>query len=221
MASRSQTIRQSLHLYIDPNPYNLRSQSSSQSPETNSPSQSLGPDSSSSRAVTPTSSTGEWGEWVLFSVLCMHDFFPEDCDQLGFEKNEILEVVKQEDSGWWAAFRSSDSSSIGWVPAAYVVPLTEEMSVRLRNVRTELRVYEYSAEELYANPANGATPAIYDSEPELSPSPENAHRRSYRVSVVSSFLIFAYNRQFPPPPQFVECSYYQRPKCLSTLSSAG
>jgi len=41
--------------------------------------------------------------------------------------------------------------TIGWIPAAFVTPLPDAMAESLRNVREELRVYEYEAEQLYTS----------------------------------------------------------------------
>lgn len=103
----------------------------------------------------------------------MHDFRAADADQLSFRKNEILLIVKRENTGWWAAMKRG-GDVIGWIPQAFVNPLTEEMAERLANVREELRLYEYRAEQLYSAPIRNDY--IFDSEPE----PESAPRR--RVS---------------------------------------
>lgn len=60
----------------------------------------------------------------------------------------MLEIVKQEDSGWWAAMRKG-GKTIGWIPQTFVKSLTEDMAEKLRNIREELRIYEYQAEQLY------------------------------------------------------------------------
>ncbi|KAJ7116791.1 ras guanine nucleotide exchange factor domain-containing protein [Mycena crocata] len=159
-------MRQSLHLNIDASPYNLQGiPSGSTSPASSSMRASIGTDNSS-----PTS---QMSEFVICSVLCMYDFQSTDSDHLEFRKNEILDVVKQEDTGWWAAMRRG-GDSVGWIPQAFVNPLTEEMSEKLWNVREELRVYEYDAEQLY-----NAAPTIrnhewYDTSPDPSPIPSPA-----------------------------------------------
>lgn len=45
-----------------------------------------------------------------------------DPNQLSFTKGEILVVVKQESSGWWAAMRC-EGDCIGWIPSSFVEPL--------------------------------------------------------------------------------------------------
>ncbi|KAF9011050.1 ras guanine nucleotide exchange factor domain-containing protein [Cyathus striatus] len=141
LSSRSQ--RQSLHLRIDPSPYNAQILIS---PESHSPSSST-----SARASTMTAETTPTSEspgFILCSALCLYDFSSSDPDHLPFHKNEILEIVKQEDSGWWAATRII-GGAVGWIPQAFVVPLSDEMADRLRNVQVDLRCYEYEAEHLY------------------------------------------------------------------------
>ncbi|TDL26433.1 ras GEF [Rickenella mellea] len=99
--------------------------------------------------------------WRISFVLCLYDFKSADPDHLPFKKNEILEIVKQEDSGWWAALRDD---KIGWVPSAFLAQLTDDMADILRGMPEELRVPEYDAEVLYnsapvsnlAQPFNGA-----------------------------------------------------------------
>ena len=53
---------------------------------------SLAPLASDSDTATPTSST------ELFYVLCLYDYDAEDSDQLSFRRNDILDVVKKEDT---------------------------------------------------------------------------------------------------------------------------
>lgn len=94
-------------------------------------------------------------------MLCLHDFDSDDPDHLPFSKNEILEIVKQEESGWWAAMRKG-FTRVGWIPRAYVQPLSEEMADKLWNVREELRAYEYGAEQLYNTAPIATSVQIYD-----------------------------------------------------------
>jgi len=70
-----------------------------------------------------------------FSVLCMHDFNPEEPGLLSFRKNEILDVIKRDESGWWAAVQQDGPTGplVGWIPQAYVSVLSEEMAVKLRS----------------------------------------------------------------------------------------
>jgi son of sevenless-like protein len=86
---------------------------------------------------------------VICSVLCLHDYQPVDPDQLSFRKNEILEVVTQEESGWWAAIRKHEVRA-GWIPKTFVEPLSARTAKRLRNVKECVRVFEYEAENLYS-----------------------------------------------------------------------
>ena len=80
-------------LWIDPNP-------SSADPSLSTPASSFSPDPNYSLAgssedtdnPTPTSSA------ELFYVLCLYDYDAEDSDQLSFRRNDILDVVKKEDT---------------------------------------------------------------------------------------------------------------------------
>jgi son of sevenless-like protein len=103
----------------------------------------------------------------------MYDFQSTDADHLPFRKNEILDVVKQEDTGWWAAMRRG-GDSIGWIPQAFVKPLSEEMTEKLWNIREELRVYEYDAEQLYNFAPTTRNNEWYDVSPDRSPMPSPA-----------------------------------------------
>lgn len=104
---------------------------------------------------TPTSASS----WRICSVLCLYDFDSSDPDHLPFQKNEILEIVQKEDSGWWAALRTD---RVGWIPSAFVQPLSDDMADVLRNVREELRIYEYHAESLYASSPTSNLGKLYD-----------------------------------------------------------
>jgi son of sevenless-like protein len=169
-------MRQSLHIRIDPSPYDSEVIIS---PDSTSPSPESSRLSSGTARTTPTSSGSDQDE---FPVLCMYGFRAADRDQLSFRKNEILLIVKRENSGWWAAMRKG-GDVIGWIPQAFVNPLTEEMAERLANVREELRFYEYRAEQLYSAPIS-RNDYIFDSEPER----ETPSRRKVRkFSCSSSF----------------------------------
>lgn len=71
--------------------------------------------------VTP--STGN-PEWFICNVICMFDFESDDPHHLSFSRNEILTVVKMEESGWWAAMRPR-GDRLGWIPSSFVERLTE------------------------------------------------------------------------------------------------
>lgn len=159
-------MKQSLHIRIDPSPFDPEVIIS---PDSASPSSSSAHLSAGTARTTPTSGSSDQEE---LPVLCVYDFQSTDPDQLSFRKNEILSIVKQENTGWWAAMRRG-GDVIGWVPKAFVTPLTEEMAERLSNVREELRFYEYRAEQLYSAPVTHTT-CIFDSEPEPSPAPKHA-----------------------------------------------
>lgn len=55
------------------------------------------------------------------SVICLYDYESNDNDHISFRKDDILTVIHQEPSGWWAA---QVNGRIGWIPSAYVKPIT-------------------------------------------------------------------------------------------------
>ncbi|KAF7303012.1 hypothetical protein MKEN_01264100 [Mycena kentingensis (nom. inval.)] len=173
--------RQSLHISID----SIYSSTVS-SPAPSSVRASIGTD------TTGTSPTDSMADFVICSVLCMYDFLDtNDPDHLQFHKNEILDVVKQENTGWWAAMRRG-GDQIGWIPQAFVSPLTEEMTERLRNVREELRVYEYSAEQLYNAAPTVVNHNWYETSSDPSPMPSPGLRSP-------PFPASPGRRPYPPP----------------------
>ncbi|KAF5374965.1 hypothetical protein D9758_000507 [Tetrapyrgos nigripes] len=153
-------MRQALHISIDPSPYHNQFSSNSSSPSSSSAQPSPG--------TTATSPASTISDGILCSVLCIYDFQSPDPAHLSFAKNEILDIIKKEDSGWWAAMRKG-GDVVGWIPQAFVKSLTEEMAERLWNVREELRVYEYSAEQLYIGAPTSKIP--FDDDPEPTPPP--------------------------------------------------
>ncbi|KAF7337603.1 hypothetical protein MSAN_02233600 [Mycena sanguinolenta] len=180
--------RHSLHLNIDASPYRLQGiPSGSDSP------------SSSARASIGTELTSparsSMSELVIFSVLCMYDFKSDDADHLEFSKNEILDVVKQEDTGWWAAMRRN-GDFIGWIPQAFVNPLTDDMAEKLLNVREELRVYEYDAEQLYNAAPTVRNNEWYDTSPDPSPVSSPRSPQWYYISFPGCV-----NKPTPPTPE--------------------
>lgn len=70
------------------------------------------------------SPSGECYERIC-SVICIYDFSSSDPDHLSFRRDEVLNIVRMEESGWWAAVRG-DGSEVGWVPASYVRTLSDD-----------------------------------------------------------------------------------------------
>ena len=152
-------------LWIDPNPLTdelpapLPTPASSADPIT-----SLAP-SSDPDTATPTSST------ELFYVLCLYDYDAEDSDQLSFRRNDILDVVKKEDTvsllrvppqrwfgrrlnarqGWWAAVRL-DENKVGWIPSAFVEPISDALADKLRGVGAEVAIYRDDSDGIHGSP---------------------------------------------------------------------
>ncbi|KZT72955.1 ras GEF [Daedalea quercina L-15889] len=73
-----------------------------------------------------------------FHVLALYDYEAVDSDQLSFKKNEVLEIVKREESGWWAALRPGDNL-VGWIPRAFVEPISERVVQQLR-IKDDARI---------------------------------------------------------------------------------
>ncbi|KAG0328733.1 hypothetical protein BG004_002476, partial [Podila humilis] len=61
------------------------------------------------------------GEVVL--VRAMYDFDSEDATNLTFKKDDIIQVLAQLESGWWAGHCQDRQ---GWFPSNYVELLDED-----------------------------------------------------------------------------------------------
>lgn len=167
--------QRSLKIFID-EPYNPQTEHYSTSSSSSSP--------VSARASTVTGSDDDGSDTVLQSVLCMHDFRSNDPGVLGFRRNEILDIVRREETGWWAAMRAG-GDVIGWIPQAFVKPLTKEMADRLRNVHEELRVYEYEAEQLYNSAPVSLSVPLDDTDSSTDHSSYDSKRRPWPPSPVT------------------------------------
>ena len=173
---RSNSLRQPLRLKIEPSSCNSELPISKASPC----SSRIG---AGNAGTTPASCSGV----IICSVLCLYDFQSDGPDLLPFRKSEILEVVKQEKTGWWAAMRKN-GDVVGWIPEAFVIPLAKEMAERLRRVCEESRIYEYEAENLY-NPA----PVSQLHEPGVLSSSIHRRRPEERVRLPKSIYPFVLN----------------------------
>jgi son of sevenless len=122
-------------------------------------------------------------DWILCSVLCLHDFESNDPDHLSFCKNEILHIVKQEETGWWAAVRQN-GTQVGWIPSAFVAELEGSELDKLQKVRFDLRVYEYDAERLYNSAPLSQLHNIYTDPEESRVGPDT--RDDVKVSSAGS-----------------------------------
>ena len=123
-------------------------------------------------------------EWILVSVLCLHNFESNDADHLSFHKNEILHIVKKEETGWWAAVREN-CTQVGWIPSAFVTELDGAELEKLQKVRFDLRVYEYDAERLYNSAPISQLHDLYP-DPGRSAGMETSAEDGVKVSSVSS-----------------------------------
>ena len=99
-------LRSSLRLSINASPYHVQVQPFN-APDSPSP-QSCGFSAGSSKT-----SAGSQGYRVCYA-LCLHDYFSDDPTHLSFSRNEVLEIIAQEDTGWWAAMRPGEDK-VGWI----------------------------------------------------------------------------------------------------------
>ncbi|KAK0246451.1 ras guanine nucleotide exchange factor domain-containing protein [Armillaria nabsnona] len=155
--SHTAKVRQSLHLSIDPSPcHHFRAPSS----DSNTSSSDSAMNSSETAETSPPSSVSEQQDYS--TVLCMYDFESDNSIHLSFRKNEMLDIITREATGWWAAMRRG-GDVVGWIPQAFVRPLSAEMAERLRSVREELRVFEYDAEQLYNSAPTSQISSVLES----------------------------------------------------------
>jgi len=63
----------------------------------------------------------------LFSAICLYDFHSSDPDHLSICRDDFLDIVKQEETGWWAAVRPG-GTEVGWIPASYVYPISDSVT---------------------------------------------------------------------------------------------
>lgn len=92
-------LRSSLRLSINASPYRLQVQPFN------------APDSASPRSSG--FSAGAQSYRICY-VLCLHDYLSDDPTHLSFNRNEILEIIAQEETGWWAAMRPGEDK-VGWI----------------------------------------------------------------------------------------------------------
>ena len=157
--------------------------------------------STATDAKTPPS-TGS--DWRVCYVLCQHDFSSSDRDHLSFRRNEVLEIVKKESSGWWAALRDN---RIGWIPSAFVVEISEEIAESLLGTKEGACSYEYDDGRLYASVPvrvaqdNASTdssmiPTPYsarDNDRDWVPILEPSGKVSSPLNVLCFFVMFSYS----------------------------
>lgn len=98
------------------------------------------------RPETPLDYDHDLDQDTPFHVLCVYDFDSDDPDHTPFRKNDILQIIAREPSGWWAA-QSGDH--VGWIPSAFVVVIRPDIVEKLLDVPHDMREYEFEAEALY------------------------------------------------------------------------
>ena len=180
--TRSQAMRRSLHLRIDSSSYSTAKIADSESSHTPSPDYAT----NTSGRNDYHKSNASVSDSTLFSVLCMYDFSSDDPGLLSFSKNEILNIVKCDNTGWWAAMRK-DGPVVGWIPQAFVVQLSDDMTEKLQNVREEFRGYEYEAEQLYNSAPVSQILPLYETDDSATTSPLPVYEEN-RVSLCRSGL---------------------------------
>lgn len=180
--TRSQAMRRSLHLRIDSSSYSTAKIADSESSHTPSPDYAT----NTSGRNDYYKSNASVSDSTLFSVLCMYDFSSDDPGLLSFSKNEILNIVKCDNTGWWAAMRK-DGPVVGWIPQAFVVQLSDDMTEKLQNVREEFRGYEYEAEQLYNSAPVSQILPLYETDDSATTSPLPVYEEN-RVSLCRSGL---------------------------------
>ena len=156
---RTDALRRSLQISIDASgPYQTMHPSVSDT--------SISPISSARASIATSNMTWSTetdesvaGDSRLCSVLCLYDFTSDDPDHLTFRAQELLDVVRQEDTGWWAALRRDGGLRVGWVPSAFVQVLSDEMADRLWRERDQMRVWRPEDDELLED---GSIPRFAD-----------------------------------------------------------
>ena len=144
------------------------------------------------------SPSGECYERIC-SVIGLYDFFSTDPDRLSFRKREILEIVRQDESGWWGAVRG-DGSEVGWVPARFVRTLSDDVARRVHDIRVKTQIPGYGAEP------GGAKSAPPLSRPVEIPSPLVSNNESSNTT------------QIGPPPSRSEPSIVTEPPREPSIS---
>ncbi|KAH9486367.1 Cell division control protein 25 [Psilocybe cubensis] len=185
--TRSQAVRQSLHLLISPPHPNSKVAVAPQTPDS-------APLVVQSDNISPPPSPQQ-PDSVMFSVLCQYDFEAQESGMLSFRKGQILDVVKRDGTGWWAAM-PKEGTVVGWIPQAFVRALSSDMADRLRNLGEEFRIPEFEAEELYNNTHTYESGAhVFDSD---SDSPTSATYEDFFKSHSSSSIATSYNSKDTP-----------------------
>lgn len=129
------------------------------------------------------SPSGDYYERIC-TVIGLYDYSSSDPDHLSFRKHDILEIVRQDELGWWGAVRS-DGSEIGWIPAKFVRALSDDAAHRVYEIRERTQIPQFLENlstgpplsipfvETPSTPSTGT--AVPDDEPsdtaELSPPP--------------------------------------------------
>ena len=129
------------------------------------------------------SPSGEYYERIC-SVIGLYDFVSSDPDRLSFRKQEILEIVRQDESGWWGAVRG-DGSEIGWIPAKFVYALSDDAVHRVFDTRERRRIPELPADPESATSAPPLPRQIVEMSSPGTVVPDNEPSDTAQVSTPS------------------------------------
>ena len=88
--------------------------------------------------------SGDYYERIC-TAIGLYDYSSSDPDHLSFRKHDILEIIRQDESGWWGAVRS-DGSEIGWIPAKFVRALSDEAAHRVYEIRERTQIPKFLAD---------------------------------------------------------------------------
>lgn len=142
------------------------------SPELPTPTSARSPERTS--LATASDETLSPASAELFYVLCLYDYDAEDKSQLSFRRNDILDVVKKEETvcpnrfshitsstqrtqGWWAAVRPEDNT-VGWIPSAFVEPISDALADKLRSSSGNVHIYQEDADKIHGSPEQLSDP---------------------------------------------------------------
>ncbi|KAF9531822.1 ras guanine nucleotide exchange factor domain-containing protein [Crepidotus variabilis] len=137
---------------------------------------------------------------IVFSVLCLYEFDSDEAGLLSFRKGEMLDIIKRDETGWWAAMRQDGlgPADVGWIPQAFVRALSEEMAEKLRPINEACRQAEYEAELLYNTPPGGAYLSIFETDsPAQSPALSDDAARIFSKGTSYSHSSTALAQNYP------------------------
>ncbi|KAF8656654.1 hypothetical protein AX16_002458 [Volvariella volvacea WC 439] len=73
-------------------------------------------------------------EFDTFFCRALYDYTPSQTSELSFRRNDVIEVLSQQPSGWWDGLLGG---SRGWFPSNYVVVISREEAADLALAATD------------------------------------------------------------------------------------